>query len=85
MVEFSPATRETRVRFPANAQIVQRLLEIFLSILGIVVLHLTLYRLHFVMQLALVAKPACSFPMWSSGEDLALSPPWPGFDSRHGN
>ncbi len=23
--------------------------------------------------------------MWSSGEDLAFSPPWPGFDSRHGN
>ena len=25
----------------------------------------------------------CS-PMWSSGEDPALSPPWPGFDSPHG-
>ncbi len=23
--------------------------------------------------------------MWSSGEDLAFSPPRPGFDSRHGN
>ena len=22
--------------------------------------------------------------MWSSGQDLAFSPPWPGFDSRHG-
>ena len=22
--------------------------------------------------------------MWSSGLDLALSAPWPGFDSRHG-
>ena len=22
--------------------------------------------------------------MWSSGEDLAFSPSWPGFDSRHG-
>ena len=23
--------------------------------------------------------------MWSSGQDPALSPPWPGFDSRHGS
>ena len=22
--------------------------------------------------------------MWSSGQDLAFSPPWPGFDSQHG-
>ena len=27
---------------------------------------------------------ACEGPMWSSGQDLAFSPPWPGFDSRHG-
>ena len=24
-------------------------------------------------------------PTWSSGEDPAFSPPWPGFDSRCGN
>ena len=26
-----------------------------------------------------------SNPIWSSGQDPALSPPWPGFDSRCGN
>ena len=29
-------------------------------------------------------KHSADCPMWSSGQDLALSLPWPGFDSRHG-
>ena len=30
------------------------------------------------------SKTRVTAPMWSSGQDLALSPPWPGFDSRYG-
>ena len=74
MVEFSPATRETGVRFPANAQRLGNLSYPF-------------YippedDSEFLVKKIVGNKHL--LPCGLAVRNLAFSPPSPGFDSRHG-